>query len=67
MTTYLTTKRLRDSRKFDAEKVTFPYCSKKCRHADRGNNAASLNYRDDDFYEFDEVCANCGSLIKASK
>lgn len=53
--------------------ITRPYCSLICRidgaRAGRGPNwwdNASYVGRDDDHYEFDETCANCGVLIPAS-
>ena len=46
---------------------TLAYCSDICRAKSLGFTFDLFDLRDDDSYEFDETCANCGSLIKASK
>lgn len=48
--------------------ATYAFCAVTCRaryfiHWER----MSKSLRADDSYEFDETCASCGSLIKASK
>ena len=69
MTTYLATGT--DRYASAVTECTAAYCSPKCRSFDqRGGTARGfkpLVLQDDDSYEFDEVCANCGVLIKASK
>jgi len=63
MTTYLATLRPGG----ESEK-TFAFCLKPCRAwYFNANEKKFTTRRDDDSYEFDEVCQNCGSLIKASK
>ena len=64
MTTYLATKWTADPD--DAsEEFTESYCSDSCRFVDQ--TWLERIYRDDDSYEFDETCANCGKLVPAAE
>ena len=46
-----------------ADDSTFPYCSLECLTS---QFRIESDWWDDDSYEFDEVCANCGALVAAS-
>jgi hypothetical protein len=48
--------------KQEREVVAIPYCSLLC----SSQHGFTMNVRDDDSYEFDEVCANCGVLVPAA-
>lgn len=49
--------------------ATFPFCSDDCRARywtwDEQIALGRIELRDDDHYEFDEYCANCGEVIEA--
>ena len=66
MTTYLATYEVtrRDTR--ERELLTVPFCSENCAYENHGLQFDDGGERHN-HYEFDETCANCGSLIKASK
>ena len=61
MTTYLETYEAAGP---PAQDITHAYCSTLCRATHIG--PVVRNRREDDRYEFDETCANCGVLIPAS-
>jgi hypothetical protein len=64
MTTYLaTTTATKDGWAF--ENITLAYCSRICREVGAESGGWNGTGRDDDSYEFDEVCANCGVVIPA--
>jgi hypothetical protein len=46
-----------------ADDSTFPYCSLECLTS---QFRIESDWWDDDSYEFDEGCANCGLLVKAA-
>ncbi len=52
----------------DDSKVAVPFCSPRCRDEEMFAAGCFFSHiqRDDDSYEFDEVCANCGALVSAS-
>lgn len=69
MTTYLATETFDDSYRgrprhwVEAQEITNAFCSTDCRTHYLGNDTGVE--RDDPSYEFDETCANCGSLVPA--
>ena len=73
MTTYLATRRATPgTAEFkNPDDITEPFCSKDCALDGQLKYGPSVDYEYwihwTDSYEFDETCANCGSLIKASK
>lgn len=51
--------------------VTIPFCSTECRSRYwapwmNANTLSIVEFRDDDDYEFDEVCSNCCASIPAA-
>jgi len=69
MTTYLATAELENYNegRWHDEEISFAFCAPSCRAYHFTARAEVRNtWRDDDSYEFDETCANCGSLIPAS-
>lgn len=51
------------------ETFSLPFCSRECAllaFEDGETRPAGLSLRDDDHYEFDETCSNCGRMIPAS-
>ena len=63
MTTYLATQVAEWPIQMRGESVTDVFCSKNCRGMAEPYEWIT---RDDDSYEFDEVCASCGKLVLAS-
>lgn len=55
MTTYLATE--------ETNAMTLAFCSRFCRSTRLGPLSPTWIKRNDDSYEFDEVCANCGAII----
>ena len=67
MTTYLATGAVSAPRADEVK--TLAYCSPPCRRETEDQSLSQgfvLTFRDDNSYEFDETCANCGVLIPAS-
>ena len=62
MTTYLA---ILSRRSYFGQSETRPYCSSDCRRYDSVGWTIE-DWRDDDSYEFDEVCGNCGVVVPAS-
>lgn len=68
MTTFLATKERGEG---PFSEYTYAFCSDQCRvdhtYAEYYRTGTrNTSQRDDDSYEFDEVCANCGALVSAS-
>ena len=59
VTTYLANETRGD---LTGESYTLVFCSAECRRDDQRKKLGA-KFRDDDSYEFDETCANCGVEI----